>query len=617
MEQNIGGIETLFGAGGAQSVEEYAKSMGKSVSEVSDEFDSLMQAQSLALENANNAYATAGMSANEYMETITGFAAALKQSTSSEREAAEAGNQAVIDMSDNANKMGTSMEAIQNAYQGFAKQNYTMLDNLKLGYGGTKSEMERLLANASELSGIEYNIDSLKDVYSAIHVIQDELGITGTTAKEAATTIEGSANSMRAAWNNFLSGAGGTDELVSSVETYLNVVVKNLNEIIPRLAEALPQLMQDIGDMLPPLMEQIMPALIDGAVALIDGMVKALPGLLNTLLPALLTGVTTLLTSLVAQLPSVLTALVKVIPMIISTIMTALPQLLDAALQIILALANGIGESLPSLIPQIIDVVLQICETLIENLPLLIQAAIQIFLGIVEGLIQALPEIIAAIPMLIDSIVTALIDSLPLLIDAGVQLFLALIANLPTIIVELVKAVPQIINSLIRGFMDMSTEFSTTGRNLMVKLKDGLTGMLSNLISEASNIGKNIVDGIWNGISAGWTWLTDKVGELADGLFKSAKAALGINSPSKKFRWLAEMCVEGFDDGIDSLTNGVSFGNAVNASLSTVGMNTGTGFYAGNSYQPIFNFYDTQTSPDAIRRKFQNTMTFGLAGGIK
>ena len=617
MEQNIGGIETLFGAGGAQSVEEYAKSMGKSVSEVSDEFDSLMQAQSLALENANNAYATAGMSANEYMETITGFAAALKQSTSSEKEAAEAGNQAVIDMSDNANKMGTSMEAIQNAYQGFAKQNYTMLDNLKLGYGGTKSEMERLLADASELSGIEYNIDSLKDVYSAIHVIQDELGITGTTAKEAATTIEGSANSMRAAWNNFLSGAGDTDELVSSVETYLNVVVKNLNEIIPRLAEALPQLMQDIGDMLPPLMEQIMPALIDGAVALIDGMVKALPGLLNTLLPALLTGVTTLLTSLVAQLPSVLTALVKVIPMIISTIMTALPQLLDAALQIILALANGIGESLPSLIPQIIDVVLQICATLIENLPLLIQAAIQIFLGIVEGLIQALPEIIAAIPMLIDSIVTALIDSLPLLIDAGVQLFLALIANLPTIIVELVKAVPQIINSLIRGFMDMSTEFSTTGRNLMVKLKDGLTGMLSNLISEASNIGKNIVDGIWNGISAGWTWLTDKVGELADGLFKSAKAALGINSPSKKFQWLAEMCVEGFDDGIDSLTNGVSFGNAVNASLSTVGMNTGTGFYAGNSYQPIFNFYDTQTSPDAIRRKFQNTMTFGLAGGIK
>ncbi|MEI3212140.1 MAG: hypothetical protein V8S42_07400 [Lachnospiraceae bacterium] len=174
------------------------------MSEVSDEFDSLMQAQSLALENANNAYATAGMSANEYMETITGFAAALKQSTSSEKEAAEAGNQAVIDMSDNANKMGTSMEAIQNAYQGFAKQNYTMLDNLKLGYGGTKSEMERLLADASELSGIEDNIDSLKDVYSAIHVIQDELGITGTTAKEAATTIEGSANSMRAAWNNFL-----------------------------------------------------------------------------------------------------------------------------------------------------------------------------------------------------------------------------------------------------------------------------------------------------------------------------------------------------------------------------------------------------------------------------
>ena len=225
LEQNIGGVETLFG-----------------------------EAADTVLANAEKAYQTAGLSANEYMSTVTSFAASLKQSCETEEEAAEVANMAVTDMSDNANKMGTSMEAIQNAYQGFAKQNYTMLDNLKLGYGGTKTEMERLLADAEKISGVKYDINNLNDVYSAIHVIQGELGITGTTAKEAATTIEGSMSSAKAAWDNFLSGAGDASELADALSTVADVLVQNLGEIVPRLAEGLPDLFASLSELLPELL---------------------------------------------------------------------------------------------------------------------------------------------------------------------------------------------------------------------------------------------------------------------------------------------------------------------------------------------------------------------------
>jgi len=196
-EQLVGGVETLFGAGG-QSIEEYAQSVGKSVDDVKDQYSKLMQAQDDVITNANNAYKKAGMSANQYMETVTGFSASLLQSLDGDTvRAAKVADMAITDMSDNANKMGTDMERITDAYQGFAKQNYTMLDNLKLGYGGTKTEMERLLKDATAISGVKYDISSLNDVYEAIHVIQGELGITGTTAKEASTTIQGSVNAMK------------------------------------------------------------------------------------------------------------------------------------------------------------------------------------------------------------------------------------------------------------------------------------------------------------------------------------------------------------------------------------------------------------------------------------
>lgn len=298
-EQLVGGVETLFGAGG-KSVEEYAQSVGKSVNEVKAEYNALMQAQEMVLKNADNAYKTAGLSANDYMETVTSFSAALISSLDGDTvAAAEKANVAITDMSDNANKMGTAMGDIQHAYQGFAKQNYTMLDNLKLGYGGTKEEMARLLEDATALSGIEYDISSYADVVDAIHVIQTEMGITGTTAKEASSTISGSIGMMKAAWENFMAGMADPEQdfdallgnLVNSVVTVADNLIPRIMLLLPRLVEGLSQLIQTLATYLPDLLGGLIPALIQGAVQILQSLAQTIPKLLRILVPVLLTAI--------------------------------------------------------------------------------------------------------------------------------------------------------------------------------------------------------------------------------------------------------------------------------------------------------------------------------------
>lgn len=286
-EQLVGGVETLFGAGG-KSLEEYAQSVGKSVDEASGEYNKLMNAQEDLLNKSKIAYKTAGLSANQYMETATSFSASLIQSVGGDTEkAAKLADQAIIDMSDNANKMGTSMESIQNAYQGFAKQNYTMLDNLKLGYGGTKEEMQRLLDDAEKISGIKYDISSFADVTEAIHVMQEKMGIAGTTSKEAASTISGSIGMVKAAWENFLTGMADPDQdfeglvgaLVDSIDIALGNIIPRLVEALPRLIQGLSQVIQTLAEYLPSILSALLPGLITGATELLGALGSALPSL--------------------------------------------------------------------------------------------------------------------------------------------------------------------------------------------------------------------------------------------------------------------------------------------------------------------------------------------------
>lgn len=451
----------------------------------------------------------------------------------------------------------------------------------------TAEETEAMRQQVHDLGGVMSNDavkaaaaykDSLQNMQTAISGLKNKLA--GDLLPSVTTVMDGL---------TLLFSGGDTDEA-------MEMIGEGIDQLCEKLEELIPQVMEIGGQILMKLAEAIienLPTLIDTGMEILNMVIQGI----------------------IENLPKLLEAGMQIITGLVDATLQNLPMLIEVALQMIITLANGIVEQLPTLIPAIIEVVLQVVNTLIENLPLLIEGAIQLFLGIVTGLIQALPQIIAALPTLIDSIINALIDSIPLLVDCGVKLFVALIENLPAIIVAIVKAAPEIVKSLVRGFLELAGQLKETGTKLMTKLKEGISSMLSNLVDAAKNIGKNIVDGIWNGISAGWDWLKEKVGGLAQSLFDGAKSALGISSPSKKFRYLGEMCVAGFDEGIADLMNPLDIGASINASMGTIAANTGGGFgVAGNSQ--TFNFYDTQTSPDAIRRKVQNTMTFGLAGGI-
>ena len=375
-EQLIGGVDTLFKESSAQ-VQQYA----------------------------NDAYKTAGLSANQYMETVTSFSASLLQSMGGDTQAAaEKANRAITDMSDNANKMGTDMTSIQDAYQGFAKQNYTMLDNLKLGYGGTKEEMQRLLADAEKFSGIKYDISSYADIVDAIHVVQTEMGITGTTAKEAATTIQGSANAMKSAWSNLITGMSNEnldlDKLVQNVIDSVNTFADNL---IPRLQIMLPRFVQ-------------------GLTQLISGMIPYVAPALELLLPPLVKGIGGLVSGIVQALPAAVEAITAVIPMLVEQLTILLPQIISAGVEIITALASGIGENLPALIPAVVDAIITITEGLIDHIDLLIIAAGQLIAGLAQGLIEAIPRLVVRLPEIIGAIVKGLLNGLAAIGEVGVQL---------------------------------------------------------------------------------------------------------------------------------------------------------------------------------------------------
>ena len=344
-EQLVGGVETLFGAGG-KSLEGYAKSVGKSVESGKGKYNELMKSQSMVLKDASEAYKTAGMSANTYMETVTSFSASLLQSLDGDTvKASQVAKMAIVDMSDNANKMGTSIEMIQNAYQGFAKQNYTMLDNLKLGYGGTKQEMERLLADAEKISGVKYDINNLSDVYEAIHVIQTELGITGTTALEAQTTIEGSMNMLKASWENVLVGiADDNANFGVLIDNLVESVVIAGENILPRVATIIDGIIQ--------LVLTISDRLLEGMPTLMSGGQKMLQSILD--------GITSMMPKLGAVAGQLVSSLV-------TFLLQNLPSILQAGITLLLELVNGISDAIPNIIPVAVDAVSQMVDTLLNN----------------------------------------------------------------------------------------------------------------------------------------------------------------------------------------------------------------------------------------------------------
>lgn len=399
-EQLVGGVDTLFKDSSAK-VQEYAA----------------------------NAYKTAGLSANEYMDTVTSFSASLLQSLGGDTEAAaDMANVAITDMSDNANKMGTDMASIQNAYQGFAKQNYTMLDNLKLGYGGTKEEMQRLIDDANALNAAQgkytnYSIESYADIVSAIHDVQVEMGIYGTTADEASTTIQGSVSSMKAAWSNLLTGiADDNADFKTLIEQFVDSLVTVGENIIPRIN-------------------------------------------------IIIQGLTQLITE----------ASQTIIPLAVQILLENLPSIVAAGMDLIIALVSGILDNIDMLIDCVLEMVDVIVDKLIDNLPKLIDGGIRLIAALANGLIRAIPNLVSKIPQIISSIVKGLVSGIPAIFD----------------------------------------------------------------------VGKNIVEGLWNGIKNMGSWVSGKVKDFFGGIVGGVKDFLGIHSPSKVFAGIGSFMAEGLGEGFD------------------------------------------------------------------
>ena len=481
-EQLIGGVETLFG-----------------------------ESQDKVVEYANNAYKTAGLSASEYMETATSFSASLLQSLGGDTaKAVDVADMAITDMADNANKMGTSIDLIQNAYQGFAKQNYTMLDNLKLGYGGTKTEMERLLIDAEKFSGVKYDISNLNDVYSAIHVVQEQMGITGTTAKEASKTISGSINAMKSSWSNLLIGMSDENaDLEMLISNFVESIFTALDNILPRIEVFVGQLPTIISNILSKVSEYL-PQILSTGAEIIQSLISGLQ----------------------QNMPQIMNIIMQVMMMIVQTLISMLPNILEMGITILVELINGIAQSLPTLIPTIVECVLLIVQTLLDNIELIIEAGINILIALIQGIINALPLIIEKLPIIVQKIVDVIVNNLPLLIEASLQIIVALaegiIKNLP----ELLATIPKIVESIVTGFS---------------KLKEKIT-----------NIGKNLIEGIWNGMKNAQAWLIDKIQQLCSNALGAIKAFFGIESPSKVMRdevgkFMAEGIGVGFNKQMPSV----------------------------------------------------------------
>ena len=537
-EQLTGGVETLFGAGG-RSVEEYAQSVGKSVSDVQGKYDSLMSAQNVVLENANKAYMTAGMSANEYMDTVTGFSASLISSLGGDtNKAADYANSALVDMSDNANKMGTDMESIKNAYQGFAKQNYTMLDNLKLGYGGTQEEMKRLLSDAEKLTGQRYDISSFADITQAIHAIQTQMDITGTTAKEASTTISGSWGSLKAAFQNVLVGlTTGGDMFDQSLDALINTAVTFGQNIIPAIKGALSGigyliegLAPVIGETIPPLINDLAPTLANSAVSLISSLVNGL-------------------TQNATQFSECLSNMIIVA---VAGISTVVPQLLDAASKIVSNLMQGLTNSMPQIVNGAVTLIEGLVNGLVNNIPLLIMGAVQLVASLANGLIANLPRIIDAGVNLITGIVSASYSMMPQIIQNGMQLVVNLAVGLVRAIPQLIAALPRITGAIVKGFK--SVNWFDLGLQLIKSIWEGI---------------KSIRSEMWNGVkektSELWGGVKNVVSEKLNNI-KSAYDAHGGGLKGATFaaiEGVKEYYRTGYD-AINQLTGG-KLGEVVNA----------------------------------------------------
>ena len=523
-EQLIGGVDTLFKKS-SKKVQEYAA----------------------------EAYKTSGMSANDYMNTVTSFSASLLQSLGGDtKKAADYANQAVIDMSDNANKMGTSVDLIQNAYQGFAKQNYTMLDNLKLGYGGTKTEMERLVKDAAKLdTSINANSLSFGNIVKAIHAVQKNLDITGTTAKEASSTISGSISSMKAAWSNLVTGiADDNADFEQLINNFVESSSTALTNLIPRVEIALngvsslvDKLFPIVVNKIPDILDKSLPQITKSAVGIINTLATGLSNNSSMIVAAAISTIDTLIKTISSNLEKITKSAFNIIETLANGILQMLPDIIKLGLDLIVALANGLTKFLPKLIPTIVSVVSEIVDTLTspEQLSMLINSAMALILALVTGLLNP--------------------DSMSKLMNAAITLIMNLVDYLldSKNISKLIKSAISIVAALVKGIISARLELANAALTLISELKNKFIN------TDWGSLGRNVINGILSGLKSAWSGLWSWFSNGVSSLISGAKEKLGIHSPSRVFSEIGKNMVLGLGEGWANNINKV--GKKINGTI--------------------------------------------------
>lgn len=536
LQQSIGGIETLFGAGG-KSMEEYAQSVGKSVDAVKDEYASLMQSQQTVFDNAAQAYKTVGLSANDYMEQTTSFAASLLSSVSKDTNAAaQLANMAMVDMADNANKMGTDMQDIQNAYQGFAKQNYTMLDNLKLGYGGTQAEMQRLLTDAEKISGVHYDLGNLADMYSAIHVIQREMDITGTTAREAATTLTGSFASMSAAFQNVLgnwsTGADLTAPLQALTDTARTYLVGNLLPMIGNVLQGIPQVIYG-------LVPEVVQTGTELLGSLAQGFTQGIPDFLANALPQLLS--------------------------FTENLRENAGEFVNAGLDMITQLANGLIAGLPDLIAYVPDIIINICGIINDNLPKLLAEGVSLVVQLGVGIVKAVPDLLANWKKILQAVLSVI--SAVNWLNIGKNILAGVASGVRSMGSSMLNAFKGGFSSALAWIKSLPSQAVQWGKNLIQSFINGLTGKGKVAgIATAATAGFTIADVASRDELADWTSantdLADSAQTVADiaipAYTKSGNAAAAAGKAAGTAAKAAASVVNSYSDTVTEVLGKVT-----------------------------------------------------------
>lgn len=604
-EQLVGGVETLFGAGG-QSLEEYAASVGKSTDEVEDKYNSLMSAQTTVMADAANAYKTAGMSANDYMDTVTSFSASLVASLEGDTEkAADYSNRAITDMADNANKMGTNIQDIQHAYQGFAKQNYTMLDNLKLGYGGTKEEMQRLIADASEMTDVQEKLGltvdssslSFGNIVNAISVMQENMGIAGTTAKEAATTIEGSVNMMKASWENLVTGmADDNADFDTLMQQFVDSTVTAADNLLPRIQIAIEgigklieQLLPVIMDKVPQIIADTLPGLISAGISMVSALAQGImdyaPQLISyaaellvqfvqglvTALPQIIEFagelVQTLVTSFTEAAPQLMEAGSQLIEFLGTAIYEYIPQMLQYGAGLIENLISGFVEGIPEYLPQALQFLQDFGDYLAEKAPDIIQWGFDMLSQLVDGIISALPILIDQLPQIIITFANIINDNFPTILKKGVELLWQLIKGIISCIPKLIENMPKIVEAIVSVIEAFN--WLNLGRKIITFFKDGIMNLVSavggagksvynavknaiiNLPSTLAGIGRTATKGLGNAMTSLGSFIKSSALKIGEHIIS------GFKSLPKKVLSIGKNIVKGLWNGISDMTGWV------------------------------------------------------------